>query len=309
MGCTHNRVIGFVAIATTAVLQSGCQSVPSNGYDYSYAGRGPQGVQPATAMPYPASVQQQGVQQPVAAVNYPSMQQYQGVEANVVALKDRVERLEKALIRLDRRMQLVERNELDRMSDGSSPVGARRQTASLQKEESLARQGDEGEDERIALQETTIEPVRSAAAESFSSSEDFRMVSNNADGVIRSSLQAAPQNASITGMPSLADGGSTKRSEAATDVAVWTVSYDDPGKVWPDRAQLPASREVVQALRDSGKVTLFARGPNPNDKQFRERVKALSRYLAKVSSLESVPIAALPSPQLNAQTIEILATH
>ena len=83
---------------------------------------------------------------------------------------------------------------------------------------------------------------------------------------------------------------------------------------WPDRTQLPSSRDVVESLRQSGAlnngtVTLYARGKNANAVEFRERVKALSRYLSKVSSLDSVPIAAMPAPHLDDQTIEILVTH
>jgi hypothetical protein len=129
------------------------------------------------------------------------------------------------------------------------------------------------------------------------------------------SAQAPVQVAVRNGLPSLADpapAATRTLQQGNTDVAIWTVRYD-ADKIWPERDQLPSSRDVVEALRRSGSgngtLTLYARGKNANAVEFRERVKALSRYLSKVSSLDSVPIAAMAAPHLDDQTIEILATH
>jgi hypothetical protein len=127
-----------------------------------------------------------------------------------------------------------------------------------------------------------------------------------------SSLQAAPTGYEVAGLqkkrlPSLADEKSRQTKDDA-GLAVWTVRYEQ-GKVWPARAQLPGSREVVSTLRDGRPVALYARGAQPTSKEFRERVRALSRYLSKVADMENVPISTLPADHLDADTIEIFATR
>ena len=237
-------------------------------------------------------------------------------------LKERLERVEKAMLRLDRRMQLVERNELNRM-------GSPAQTS----------QNDmNGSEEQIAMRALNLGPTQSGSMSvnaNTGSDSNYRPVASRNE-TITSALQAAPslsssrfdssnsyataggapvQVASRNGLPSLADPApvaSRSIQQGNMDVAIWTVKYDSD-KIWPDREQLPASRDVVEALRRSGAgngtLTLYARGKNANGVEFRERVKALSRYLSKVSSLDSVPIAAMGAPHLDDQTIEILATH
>lgn len=319
-GTMNNNKI-FIGLATVAaVLQTGCQTVPS-GHAGGYPGYGgqntygnvnPYNVQPA-AGPAPAGASPYAA--PMAAA-YGNYAQQQSVEAADNALKERLERVEKAMLRLDRRMQLVERGELSRMSSGAGPD----QHASLSVPAPTAQRSYTAEEDQTAMNQLEIGPAQGGAAQSRGETEvtrvaaqvddssyqgDFRPVS--ADTTIRSPLQAAPPRQ----LASLADTSPAagRKPQAASDVAVWTVRYD-ADKVWPDRAQLPLSRDVVEALRaGSNNVTLFARGPNPNGTQFRERVKALSRYLAKVTSQDTVPIAALPSPQMDANTIEILATH
>lgn len=313
-GTINNKKIFMGLAAVAAVLQSGCQTVPAaqaGGYaPYAAAGypggASPYNVQPAAgpapagAPPYTSAM----------AAAYPGYAQQQAVEAADNALKDRLERVEKAMLRLDRRMQLVERGELSRMSGGAGPD----QRASLSVPERIAQNTapSTAEEEQTAMRQlnigpaqgaTTITPV-TAQVDENAYQGDFRPVST--DTTIRSTLQAAPPRQ----LASLADSSpaSGRKPQAATDVAVWTIRYDSD-KVWPDRNQLTLSRDVVEALRAGTSVTLFARGPNPNGTQFRERVKALSRYLAKVTSQDNVPIAALPSPQMDANTIEILATH
>ena len=290
--------LGLAALAATA---SGCQSSATASYVPPYPAYDYSALAPA-AGPAP-TVQPQAAQQPV----YNAVP-YQAMEAATLELKERLERVEKAMLRLDRRMQLVERNELNRMSAGPQ-ASAGGYTATTEVTMS---------DEQAAMRALNIGP---GDAES-----GFRPVASRNEG-ITSALQAAPslrsadvytpgtpmQLASRNGLPSLADPApvqSRSLQPGNAQVAIWTVRYDT-SKVWPDRTQLPASRDVVEALRTngSGKLTLYARGKNANGVEFRERVKALSRYLSKVSSLDSVPIAAMAAPHLDDETIEILATH
>lgn len=305
---TNNKQSIITALAAVAAtLQSGCATAPRTAYQpyppTPYSNNNPYNVSPA-AGPVPAGAPPYAA--PMAAA-YPSAD----YEAGISAMKDRVERVEKAMLRLDRRMQLVERNELNRMS-GASPVDQQSMAAPTQQLATRA-SNPAPDDEQTAMRQLNIgPPQQSAPAATFiaqvddsSYQGDFRPVST--DTTIRAPLQAAPAKNLI----SLADTSPAagRKPQAATDVAVWTIRYDTDDKVWPDRAQLPLSRDVVEALRAGSSVTLFARGPNPNGAQFRERVKALSRYLAKVTSQDNVPIAALPSPQMDTNTIEILATH
>lgn len=247
---------------------------PNGGYYQPYAyspqtyGAVPADVEPA-AGPRP---------QPVAATDK--------AIAEIDKISERVQRVEKAMLRLDRRMQLVERNELNRMSGGPATGDI---SMSPQQEE----QG---------LQAMNLGP---------SYSEGFRPVS-----AITSSLQAAPtdntsgsSSATVSrGLPSLADASPAVGAASAGELAVWTITYAGD-KMWPERDQLPFSRDVVEALRSGQQVNVFARGKFTQAVEFRERVKALSRYLGKVSSLESVPISAIPANHLDQDTIEIFATR
>lgn len=211
-------------------------------------------------------------------------------KAGLAQVGERLQRIEKAMLRLDRRMQLVERNELNRMGGGEG-------LSALNPQE-----------EQVAMQSLNIGPQYS---------NGFRPVSS--DGAVTSSLQAAPSGASGTAsaaangsygrrLPSLADVAPAAGKVPEGELSVWTVSYEQ-GKVWPEREQLPLSRDVVEVLRSGQGVTVFARGKHPQATEFRERVKALSRYLGKVASLESVPISAIPAPHLADDTIEIFATR
>ena len=202
------------------------------------------------------------------------------VLAEVGKVAERIQRVEKAMLRLDRRMQLVERNELNRMGGPVSMTP---------------------EQEQEGLQSMNLGP---------SYSEGFHPVST-----ITSSLQAAPNGNQGSpsappsrGLPSLADPSPAAGKMPETDLAVWTIKYGIE-KVWPERDQLPLSRDVVEALRNGQQVTVFARGKHPQAVEFRERVRAISRYLSKVASLETVPISAIPAPHLDDDTIEIFATH
>ncbi|MCP5405680.1 MAG: hypothetical protein H6922_05620 [Pseudomonadaceae bacterium] len=249
--------------------------------------------------PSPASQPPQHImqQQAMAAPSYETVEPAAGtvpntsrLQGDIAQLGDRLQRVEKAMLRLDRRMQLVERNELNRMG-GETPAGLTSLTP---------------QEETLAMQNMNIGPQYG---------NGFRAVSS--EGAITSSLQAANTGVAsvgaaaprLAGLPSLADrGAAASTSSREADLAVWTVIYEN-GKTWPDRNQLPFSRDVVEALRNGSGVTVFARGKHPQAVEFRERVKALSRYLGKVASLESVPISAIPAPHLGDDTIEIFATH
>lgn len=287
-------------LATVATLvAAGCQPVSSGTYITGAEGQPvPQyalgynyqmnDVVPAAGlMPVAMSQPAPQMYQPQPAADTALANQ---VRADMSQLADRLQRVEKAMLRLDRRMQLVERNELNRMGGGEGMGGLSALTP---------------QDEQVAMQSMNIGPQYS---------NGFRPVSS--DSAITSSLQAAPgaqasggkSYGSYNGLPSLADVSPAAGRAPDGDLSVWTVTYDGD-KVWPDRDQLPLSRDVVEALRNGQGVTVFARGKHPQATEFRERVKALSRYLGKVASLESVPISAIPAPHLNDNTIEIFATH
>ncbi len=294
MAYLHNRQIALQAsVAVAALLAGGCQ---------------PAGVTRYAPAPYPAYdySQQAAPMQAPQAIPY-AAPAYQALEAATLDMKERLERVEKAMLRLDRRMQLVERNELSRM--GGRVSSAEPQALQVRASTTPMAESDVAE----AMQALDLAPQ-----------EGYRPVASRGEA-ITSALQAAPslsessfpassapvQVASRGGLPSLADPAQpqARHLKAGTnDVAIWTINYTD-GKIWPERTQLPASRQVVDVLRENGKANIYARGKNASAVEFRERVKALSRYLSKVSSLDTVPIAAMAAPHLDDDTIEIVITH
>jgi hypothetical protein len=300
----QNKFAQRTGIMALAIVASGCQSTgqgnyagypnPYPPYNYSYA--------PGTQAAPPAAPAQ------AAAVPGFDVAAFQDLQSTNQNLKDRLDRVEKAMLRLDRRMQLVERNELNRMGGDqqTSQAGSLQQTAMS----SLGMGNVNNDDDAPA-------PANNRS--------DYRPVSSNGESLTSvmvapagspppvESIQLASRTPVSNGLPSLADvdTGTGRTLQPGTgSVAIWTVHYDN-ANVWPERDQLPSSREVVESLRQAAGsgVTITARGKNASSVQFRERVKALSRYLSKVSSLDSVPIAALSAPHLDDQTIEILATH
>lgn len=315
------RLWSNLSLATLAAVASGCQSGGYSSYAPPYPAYDYSNVAPA-AGPAAASTVPAGLGPNAQAAYSPPA--YQGMETAALELKERLERVEKAMLRLDRRMQLVERNELNRMGTPTAQ---------------LNNSDISGNEEQAAMRALNIGPGQGGSQYMGQSNgqmamgdDGFRPVASRNEG-ITSALQAAPslsssgfsgggggssspmQVASRNGLPSLADPtpvATRSLQPGNSDVAIWTVKYE-PSKVWPDRTQLPSSRDIVEALRQSGSgngtLTLYARGKNANAVEFRERVKALSRYLSKVSSLDSVPIAAMAAPHLDDQTIEILATH
>lgn len=280
----------------------------SDGYGYpDYSS-----VEPA-AGPAPARASRQMAAAPTAGVAtaYPALvdpvmaQRTAALQNEVAKLEDRLQRVEKAALRLDRRMQLVERNELSKMNTAAND------------DDSAPRAADAGDNNGSdAFNNDNGAPTTiKVSGPRAGYGDGFQPVSTP----ITSALQAAPRVEAASApqpaaqvasnqLPSLADPVTTSSRvpDAGDKLAIWTVHYNND-KVWPERDQLPSSRDVVSLLREGGKATLFARGAQPNSREFRERVKALSRYLAKVSSLDSVPIAALSAPHLDGDTIEVFA--
>lgn len=299
--------------AAPQVAQADDTASDSDGYGYpDYSN-----IEPA-AGPAPSKVAHQTAATPTAGVAtaYPALvdpvmaQRTAALQNEVVKLEDRLQRVEKAALRLDRRMQLVERNELSKITASNDDDNAPR--AASADSDAAPEAAMNNSDDDAAPTSVRVSAPRTSAGYGGG----FQPVSTP----ITSALQAAPQAQPATApsrvadsrpanaLPSLADpAANTSRVATGEEkLAIWTVHYSDD-KVWPERDQLPSSREVVTLLREGGKATIFARGAQPNSREFRERVKALSRYLAKVTSLDSVPIAALAAPHLSGDTIEIFA--
>jgi|GEM_PF-1455263 len=234
-----------------------------------------------------------GQQQPVL-VTTPADQRVSALTAQLTELQDRLSRSERAMLRLDRRMQLVEANELSRM-DGA-------QLGSLNDQQGI---------QPVALVGDNI------GAQSFNQNlqnngqAQLVPVATSQIGLPGQQFNNQPQQQgrALLGLPSLADRGKPESTDAAAELAVWTIRYQG-NKIWPERAQLKSSRDVVSALRNSTKpVAVYARGKNTASKEFRERVRAVSRYLSKVGEKEQVPIAALPAEHLDSDTIEIFTAN
>lgn len=266
----------------------------------------PAALPPAGQMP-PAAYQGQPMPQPMMMPQQQPSMENSGFQ-EFAALNDRITRVERAMIRLDRRMQLLEKNELGRMSSmGAEPQAGPDALQQFRGQTAMPAAGPAGSVPPVVSPRAQIGPM-SDAMENFS--PGFRPASF---GGVTSSLQAAPvlgaealEPQSTRALPSLADEAEAQK--AADAVAIWTVQYSAQ-KLWPERDQMAASREVVEALRSGKPVALFARGQHPSSREFRDRVQALGRYLSKVASLENVPIATMPAEHLSNETIEILATY
>lgn len=217
--------------------------------------------------------------------------------SDLMAFRGRLERVERAMIRLDRRMQLVERREMERMG-GAMPSLDQQSTLSPQRS-----YADTVPTQQVNPYRGNFKPVAYQAAPSTVPQPVTSSLQPAAP--LHTQQQLARLNTQASALPSLAD--ETPRQKAGADIAIWTINYEED-KIWPGRDQLAASREVVSALRSDEPVALFARGASPNSKEFRERVKAISKYLGKVADVEQVAIAALESSNLDDQTLEIFVT-
>ncbi len=298
-----------LAIVASFLLLTGCQTVgyqtqqgfqqPLPQVDLSYLQ--PQNGQFQQQFQQPQMPQQMqapslggnlGQQQPVL-ITTPEDQRVSALTAQLTELQDRLSRSERAMLRLDRRMQLVEANELTRM-DGA-------QLGSLSDQQGI---------QPVALVGNNTEQSFNYNSQT-SGGAQLVPVSASQIGLPGQQFNNQPQQQgrALLGLPSLADRGKPESTDAAAELAVWTIRYQG-NKIWPERAQLKSSRDVVSALRNSTKpVAVYARGKNTASKEFRERVRAVSRYLSKVGEKEQVPIAALPADHLDGDTIEIFTAN
>lgn len=235
---------------------------------------------------------------------FASMQQQQvHTMSQVSGLNERVRRVERAMIRLDRRMQILERNELARitaMRSNASQQGF--QSASFTNNQpdygtltSPFARGAATMTRGMMMQASVPAPKRHETT--------IRPVSQGAVSGVTASLQ--PKGGFL---PSLADEAEEEKFSANADVAIWTVQYER-SKIWPDRDQLSGANDVVEALQADKPIALFARGANPGSREFRERVRAISRYLGRAARLDSVPIASLPAKHLGSDTIEVMVAQ
>ena len=271
---------------------------------------------------------QQTFQQPMMQQQMPATQtQNADMQQQLADIKDftakevsnmgeRVRRVERAMIRLDRRMQVIERNELAKVSGIAGGETDQQNSAMNMGRFQPTSFTSTSNGEYKGQQASPF--ARGAAILSrtpFASRGHVNTQDLNSNSVMVAPLQPAqpqvnrvPSGQQATGQrfASLADAKTDRSGD--TNVAIWTVNYT-PRKIWPDRTELSASSEVVTALREGRPVSVFARGARPSSKEFRERVRALSRYLGRVANLESVPIAAMPADHLNTDTIELLVAN
>lgn len=305
-GVTQGIGRGLLVLAVGTAL-AGCQSSGRRvAYDDPWMNGSQQAYRGQPAAPYNVPTYEAPANQPVAQPQI-STEPMAGTAGNEVAslgatmetndaatmrLRERLERVERAMLRLDRRMQLVERNELGRMNGSDQMSG-------LEGGETFAMLNGPAPASGFSnvSAERPITSALQAAAPAGGGNNGFMRV---ADG--------QRQVASASGLPSLADKAPAAGRAPAEAVSIWTVRYGTE-KIWPEREQLPASRDVVDSLRSGTPTTVFARGSLPQSVEFRDRVKALSRYLAKVSGQETVAISALNAPHLDKDTIEIFASH
>jgi hypothetical protein len=298
----NNKTLTLL-IALVALPLTGCANMfPQQYGNNSSAGRfNPNTVAPSSTAPMPqyqTSGHNTGVQvapQPAPQAFTPQSTAVQMMQSQTMAemagLKERVRRVERAMIRLDRRMQLIERNALTRISPDEEEHGTVLQPMSNLGGQSNFYNGGGYEQSNTA----GFKPVAYKPSNKY----------------VTSSLQAAPRNVDAassmrSAFPSLADD--EVKTEEASSVSIWTINYE-PRKIWPSREQLPGSRDVVESLRDGKQVTLFARGVHSSSKEFRDRVRAISRYLGRVSGENSVSIAAMPDEKMDSNIIEIIATN
>jgi hypothetical protein len=301
-----------IVLLSVAVGVAGCQTAPGNVWQSTPSTQGNDVTfsepSPYQAPPAPQPVQQMPMQQQAMMMDPTAsalmLQQINTLGEALNHIQERVQRVEKAMVRLDRRMQLVERNELERMSllpGMENPSGP---TASLSSDTpnplpSLAQPGLQAQDFGFGR----MTPVSHVVGGEYNNGQ----VTSALQPYVPVQAGGSQAHGAVSNLPSLADPTHVQKIKD-TSLAVWTVQFE-PQKIWPDRQQLPAAREVVEALRGDKPIALYARGQATTSRAFRDRVRALSRYLSKVSNLDNVPIATLPAPHLDSDTIEIFATQ
>lgn len=304
----------ITCLALISVAVTGCQNLQMRPNYDTPAGQNPY-FQPASSAPSSSYNHQQAMQQPV---QQQPMYVSSGVSDEVVGkmnnLTERVRRVERAMIRLDRRMQLIERNELSRMTNGVMQ-GETQQAPNQGSFQPMSYQGsDASSPARLpAVKQPYTRPVTNSAGATYQpvAYQDNRITSSLGVARKTSSQATAPAARRMSGfgnMPSLADESGKQADSSEGSVSIWTIEYEN-GKVWPAREQLISSREIVRALAGEKPVAIYARGARPSSKEFRERVRAVSKYLSKVTKVDNVPIASMPAKHMNGDTIEIIVTQ
>lgn len=304
----------ITCLALISVAVTGCQNLQMRPNYDTPAGQNPY-FQPASSAPSSSYNHQQAMQQPV---QQQPIYVSSGVSDEVVGkmnnLTERVRRVERAMIRLDRRMQLIERNELSRMTNGVMQ-GETQQAPNQGSFQPMSYQGsDASSPARLpAVKQPYTRPVTNSAGAKYQpvAYQDNRITSSLGVARKTSSQATAPAARSMGGfgnMPSLADESGKQADSSEGSVSIWTIEYEN-GKVWPAREQLISSREIVRALAGEKPVAIYARGARPSSKEFRERVRAVSKYLSKVTKVDNVPIASMPAKHMNGDTIEIIVTQ
>ncbi|HAG53249.1 MAG TPA: hypothetical protein DCL21_05640 [Alphaproteobacteria bacterium] len=243
-------------------------------------------------------------QQPMVAPEVQQISYQTSVQGSELAkLSDRVRRVERAMIRLDTRMKLVERNELARFT-----ANQQKQTPSVLNQAGYKPTSFTTTNDIVNFAKINSPFAKRVQPSYTASSMQSKLVTSSLQVAPKPVMQAKPQhqlasaNNVIASLPSLAD---TSASMQEKDVSIWTIEYTE-NKIWPTRDQLAESKSVVDLLRSETPVAVFARGANPSSKEFRERVRALSRYLGKVANSQDVAIAAMPASHLDSDTIELL---
>lgn len=232
----------------------------------------------------------------------------------VNTLIERVRRVERAMLRLDRRMQLIERNELSRMSNGVMGGESSDNNGMVPQQGGFQPMSYKSNQQQKQLQRLPVVKRPYATQTPASNRAGYRPVSYQDDqvtsslGVARKTMQTSnAQKSPFSGMPSIADKPSGSNDAESGSVSIWTINYES-GKVWPGREQLTSSRDVINALSGKKPAAIYARGVKPSSKEFRERVRAVSKYLSKVTNAKNVPIASMPAKHMAQNTIEIIVT-
>jgi len=303
----------ITCLALISVAVTGCQNLQMRPNYDTPAGQSPY-FQPASSAPASSYNQQQVMQQPVQQQPmYVSTSANDEVVGKMNNLTERVRRVERAMIRLDRRMQLIERNELSRMTNGVMQ-GETQQAPNQGTFQPMSYpEGGTSAARLPAVKQPYARPVTNSAGATYQpvAYQDNRITSSLGVARKTASQATAPASRSMGGfgnMPSLADEGGKQADSAEGSVSIWTIEYEN-GKVWPAREQLISSREIVRALAGEKPVAIYARGARPSSKEFRERVRAVSKYLSKVTKVDNVPIASMPAKHMDGDTIEIIVTQ
>lgn len=330
----NKSTLGLSCVAVAALLSACGNSQRGMTNGPTPMGYGVNGASPAYASPYTEQAQapvpnMQQVTSPAQYVQQPMTQQQNIPLQEIQVLQERLKRAERAMLRLDKRMQLLERNELSRISNMEMNGAGTQSPSGMFQPMSYSETPSQSSGSASPLGMNSYQPVEPSVMlqndhTGYSETQGFSGVALRPvgytlpnDGKVTSSLQAAPAQVSqqqqhvlasrSPRLPSLADDTSDNSADDKS-IAVWSIAYE-AGKVWPEKAQLAGSRDVIEAIRNSDTLTVYARGDKPNSREFRDRVRAVSKYLSKVANVESVPIASMPSTHLGGDVVEIMVVR